>query len=119
MDTQTVAAEFVALCKEGKFSEAGERFWAEDVVSIEPMGPAPVSKGIPALKGKAQWWYDNHEVHGGTTEGPFVGGDAFAVIFALDVTPKASGQRMTMREVALYTVRDGKVVEERFLYGMG
>jgi len=38
--------------------------------------------------------------------------------FHLDVTQKASGQRMQMEEVGLYTVRDGKVVEERFLIRM-
>jgi ketosteroid isomerase-like protein len=32
------------------------------------------------------------------------------------VTPKATGKRMQMDEVAVYTVRDGKIVEERFFY---
>lgn len=35
------------------------------------------------------------------------------------MTPKASGERMRMDELGLYTVKDGKVVEERFFYGMG
>jgi ketosteroid isomerase-like protein len=48
-----------------------------------------------------------------------VNGDQFALRFHLDVTQKASGQRMQMEEVALYTVREGKVVEERFLFRMG
>jgi ketosteroid isomerase-like protein len=30
------------------------------------------------------------------------------------MTRKAAGQRLTMDEMALYTVRDGKIVEERF-----
>jgi hypothetical protein len=34
MNTLEVAQEFVALCQAGKFEEAGERFWADDVVSI-------------------------------------------------------------------------------------
>lgn len=32
----------------------------------------------------------------------------------MDVTPK-DGERMQMDEIGLYTVRDGKIVEERFL----
>jgi ketosteroid isomerase-like protein len=32
----------------------------------------------------------------------------------MDVTPKQSGQRTTMDEVGLYTVRNGKIAEERF-----
>jgi ketosteroid isomerase-like protein len=37
------------------------------------------------------------------------------VRFTMDVTPKG-GQRMSMDEVGLYTVKDGKVVEERFFF---
>ena len=34
MNTQQVAHDLVALCKQGKFDEAGEKYWADDVVSI-------------------------------------------------------------------------------------
>jgi ketosteroid isomerase-like protein len=120
MDTQAVAAEFTALCRAGRFEEAGERFWAEDVVSIEPMtGEMAVLRGKPAVKGKGDWWYANHEIHGTETHGPYVNGEQFALRFHIDVTARASGQRMQMEEVALYTVREGKVVEERFLIRMG
>ena len=34
-----------------------------------------------------------------------------------ELTPKDTGQRRTFNEVALYTVADGKIVEERFFYG--
>lgn len=118
MDTQAIATEFVALCKAGQFDAAGEKFWADDVVSIEPMGPQPVVSGIAAVRGKGEWWYANHEVHSAEAAGPYVNGDQFAVRFNLDVTVRASGQRMAMEEVALYTLRDGKIVEERFFYGM-
>ena len=36
--------------------------------------------------------------------------------FKMDVTPKG-GARHTMDEVGLYTVKDGRIVEERFFYG--
>ncbi|CDX15581.1 conserved hypothetical protein [Mesorhizobium sp. ORS 3324] len=36
--------------------------------------------------------------------------------FTFDVTPKSTGQRATMDEVGLYTVKDGKISEERFYY---
>ena len=32
-------------------------------------------RGIQAIKGKNQWWADNHEIHGGTVKGPFPNGD--------------------------------------------
>ncbi|MFN3449113.1 MAG: SnoaL-like domain-containing protein [Roseococcus sp.] len=40
--------------------------------------------------------------------------DQFALHLRVDVTVKATGQRMQLAEIALYTVQDGKVVEERF-----
>jgi ketosteroid isomerase-like protein len=121
MDTNTVAQRFAALCKEGKFEEAGGTFWSDDIVSVEPMeGEMAVLKGRQAVVGKGEWWYANHEVHSAETHGPYVNGDQFALRFVLDVTPRASGgERMRMDELGLYTVKDGKVVEERFFCGMG
>jgi ketosteroid isomerase-like protein len=34
----------------------------------------------------------------------------------MDVTAKETGHRMTMDEVGIYTVKNGKIVEERFCY---
>ena len=120
MTTQEIAADLVALCKEGKFAESGEKYWAADVVSIEPGGPPgqdPVSRGIDAARGKGEWWASSHETHSVEVEGPYVNGDQFIVHFKMDVTFKETGQRMQMDETALYTLKDGKIAEERFFYG--
>ncbi|HSZ51725.1 MAG TPA: nuclear transport factor 2 family protein, partial [Caulobacteraceae bacterium] len=106
-----------ALCKEGKFDEAGEKYWADDVVSAEAMGDNPVSHGKAAARAKGEWWEKAHEVHKVDVDGPFVNGDQFVVHFAMDVTDRQSGQRMHMDEQALYTLRNGKIAEERFFYG--
>ncbi|HET6972237.1 MAG TPA: nuclear transport factor 2 family protein, partial [Phenylobacterium sp.] len=58
----------------------------------------------------------NHEIHGVQVQGPYVHGDQFLVRFSMDVTPKG-GQRMQMDEMGLYTVRNGKIAEERFFFG--
>ncbi len=117
MSTQDIAHDLVALCKEGKFGEAGEKYWADDVVSIEPMGENPASRGKDAARGKGEWWNSNHEIHSVEVEGPYVNGDQFSVRFKMDVTMKVSGQRMQMDEHALYTLKDGKIAEERFFFG--
>jgi ketosteroid isomerase-like protein len=117
MNTHQVAAEFAALCKAGQHEQAGERFWADDIVSREAMeGDMAMLKGRAAVKGKGEWWYANHEIHSAETQGPYVNGDQFMLRFIMDITVKASGQRMQMDEMGLYTVRDGKVTEERFFY---
>ena len=46
----------------------------------------------------------------------FFGEDRFTVYFNLDVTPRASGEKVNIKEIGLYTVEGGKVVREEFFY---
>lgn len=120
MTTKDVANDLVAMWKAGKFTESGEKYWADDVVSVEAGGPPgmdPVSRGKAAAIGKGEWWANAHETNSVEVEGPYVNGDQFAVRFKMDVTVKETGQSMTMDEVGLYTIKDGKIAEERFFYG--
>ena len=115
--TQEVAEDLVAMLKRGEFDASGEKYWADDVVSLEPMaGDMAEIRGKAGVRAKGEWWAANHEVHSSEVEGPYVNGDQFAVRFKMDLTQKASGDRMTMDEVGVYTIRDGKIVEERFFY---
>jgi ketosteroid isomerase-like protein len=118
MTTHDIAHAFATLCKEGKFDEAGETYWADDVLSVEAMGEPAEIRGKDGVKGKGEWWYAHHEIHSVEVEGPYINGDAFAVRFKMDLTVKESGQRQAMEEIALYTVKDGKIAEERFFYAM-
>ena len=118
MSTQDIANDLVALCKAGKFDEAGEKYWADDVLSVEAMpGDMAQMRGKEAARGKGEWWADAHEIHSSEVEGPYVNGDQFVVRFKMDLTQKASGERIKMDEVGLYTVKNGKIAEERFFYG--
>lgn len=120
MTTAELANAFTALLQANKHDEAALKFNAPDIVSIEAMdGPMREVRGIAAVKAKSEWWFANHEVHGGTVEGPWPNGDQFILRFHIDVTPKATGQRMQMDEMGLYTVKNGRIVEERFFYAMG
>ena len=68
------------------------------------------------------WWLKSHEIHSDEARGPFPHGDRFIVYFKFDVTPKEGamkGKRMQMDEAGLYTVKNGKIVEEEFFYHMG
>jgi ketosteroid isomerase-like protein len=115
--TAGIAAIFTAMLKEGRHEEAAARFNSPDIVSIEAMeGPMARIQGTAAVKAKSDWWYGAHEIHSATAEGPYVNGDQFSVIFAMDITQRDNGQRMQMQEVGLYTVKDGQIIEERFFY---
>jgi ketosteroid isomerase-like protein len=117
MTTAEVANKFTAMLKANNHQGAATEFNAPTIVSLEAMeGPMARVEGMAAVQAKSEWWYANHTVHTVTTEGPYVNGNQFAVRFTIDVTTKADGKRMQMQEVGLYTVKNGKIVEERFFY---
>jgi len=114
--TQEVANGLTALVKEQKYREATETYYAQDIISTEPFGEPATVTGIDAVKAKLDWWETNFQVHGGSVDGPFVCDDVFAVEYTIDATNKISGERSTMHEVAVYTVANGKIVAEKFLF---
>jgi len=125
-DTLSVGKKLVSLCRDGKMMEAVETLYSPQIVSIEAVSGGPSMparmEGLDAIKGKNDWWVKNHEVHSSKVEGPYPHGDRFIVHFIMDVTAKAgpmAGQRMTLDEAALYTVKDGKITQEEFFYDMG
>lgn len=119
--TAAVAQELVTLCRAGRNMDAINKFYSPKIVSIESAGdetmPAEMS-GIDAIRQKNEWWLTNHDVHSSEVNGPFVGDAQFAVQYAYDVTFKPTGRRMSMTEMALYTVKDGKIVHEHFFYNV-
>ena len=119
MSVADVANSLVSLCRQGQFMEVINQYYGDNIVSVEPVGgegmPAEMS-GIDAIRGKNNWWVENHEVHGLTVDGPFIGDGQFAVRFTMDVTPKMTGQRTTMIEVGIYTVENDKITKEEFYY---
>lgn len=121
MTTQEVAKKLVQLCSEGKFNEAVETLYSDEIVSMEagaPPGQSRETRGIAGVKAKAEWWAANHEVHSSVVEGPLVAGSHFAVTFKMDITFKPQSKRFQMEEIAVYKVAGGKVVYEEFFYSM-
>ena len=119
--TAEIANELVALCRAGRNLDAIGKLYSPDIHSIEPIGsdemPAEMH-GIDAVLGKNNWWFENNEIHDARADGPFVGEDQFAVRYEYETTFKPTGQRNRLEEMALYTVKDGKIVRERFFYHM-
>ena len=117
MSTIDLAKDFVGMLKQHDNAGAAAKYNADSIASYEPMdGPMAVCKGKAEVMKKSEWWVANHEMHSASAEGPFVNGDQFVVRFKYDVTPKSTGKRMQMDEVGIYTVKNGKIVEERFCY---
>jgi hypothetical protein len=120
--TLEIAKRYVELCKEGKNESILDELFTKDTVSVEagaPPGQDRTSKGLDAIRAKSKWWTENHTVHKAEVFGPYPHDDRFAVRFVYDITNRPSGARITMDEVGLFTVSNGKIVKEEFFYTMG
>lgn len=113
--TTEIAHAFTAMLRAGQFEAAGNRYWAADVTSIEPAGRATVS-GIDAARIKCHDRFGAAKIDEIGIDGPFVTGDQFALFLDLVIVDPASGARQPFTEIALYTVRGGRIAEERHFY---
>ena len=117
-----IGKKYVAFVKEHRNDECLTQLFSKDAVSVEaavPPGGNREAKGLDAIRGKGKWWMENHTVHKAEVFGPYPHGDRFAVRFVYDITRKASGERIAMDEVGLFTIADGKIVREEFFYQGG
>jgi hypothetical protein len=117
MSLKTVASQFVELCRQGKNFDVMRTLYTPDIVSVEGDGKETAGQG-PVIK-KSEDWVSDKTFHGETVAGPFFNGaspDQFSVYFTLDITPKATGQRVTREEIGVYTVENDKITREQFFY---
>src|SRR5690242_15582528 len=118
MNTDEVAKKVVELTRKQAWKEAVESLYGKDIVSVEARSDesgSPETRGIDGIRGKVDWWIDSMETNSLKVHGPFVAHDRFVVQYDIDVTDKASKNRMQISEVGVYTVKDGKIVREEFL----
>lgn len=118
MTTQEVANRFHELAQTGQWDKIQDELYADNAVSIEPpQTPGLQSvEGKEAIKKKGEMFNQMvEEMHGGYSREPQVAGNYFSVVMGMDATMKGSG-RMNMDEIAVYEVRDGKIVKEQFFF---
>jgi hypothetical protein len=118
MTTQEVANRFNELSQTGQWEQIQTELFADNAVSIEPpTSPGMQSaEGLSAIKEKGKRFDEMvEEMHGGYSSAPVVGGRFFSVAMGMDCTMKGMG-RQKMDEIALYEVKDGKIVKEQFFY---
>jgi hypothetical protein len=117
VSVRAVASQFVELCRQGKNFDVMRTMYSPAIVSVEGEGKETAGQG-PVIK-KSEDWVSDKTFHGETVAGPFFNGanpDQFVVYFTLDITPKATGKRITLEEVGVYTVKDDKITREQFFY---
>ena len=117
MTTNEIAEQLVALCRQGNFETAQKELYATDAINIEPYGTplfAKETRGLNAIIEKGRKFAAMIEqVHAISVSDPLVAGSSFACAMQLDLTVKGHG-RMSLNELCIYEVKDGKIVSEQF-----
>lgn len=123
--TMEVGKKLVELCKAGDFCGAVDALYSPNIVSVEAQsmpGMPQRIEGLANVRRKSEEWARTMVVHGSEIDGPYPHGDRFIVTMKMDCTAKEgpmAGKRMQMNEGCLYTVKDGKIVQEEFFYHFG
>lgn len=118
MNTTDIANKLVAYCRKGQWDLAQTELYSDNAVSIEPKGSnfPELTSGLEAIKAKgAQWESMVEQFHGVEIEGPLVAADSFSVTMKMDITMKGA-PRMQNDEIAVFKVKDGKIISEQFFY---
>lgn len=121
MTTQEVANRYYELSNQNKGFEIWDELYAPNAVNREPehalaMGIPTVTKGMDAIRAKASARRETiQEIHSGTCSNPLVAGNFFSVVLTRDVTFKGK-PRVTLIEIAVFEVNNGKIVLEQFFY---
>ncbi|MEO6454540.1 MAG: nuclear transport factor 2 family protein [Ginsengibacter sp.] len=117
MTTQEIATRFNELAQQNNFEQILNELFAYNAKSIEPQGgPFLTVEGLDNIIAKGRHFHEIiEEMHGGYTSEPLVAGKYFTCVMGMDVTLKGSG-RQKFEEVAVYEVKDGKIISEQFFF---
>lgn len=110
--------ELQKMVGEGQMMEAFEKFYANEVVMVEPM--SGTTEGKDANRRREEQWVEMvAEVHGGGVNG-ITSNEAEGITMTeswMEATYK-DGNRAKMEEVSVKKWKDGQIVHERFYYTM-
>lgn len=118
-DLIEIGRAFIQSMMDRRGLQSVEELYAEDAESVEAVVPpgryARVTSGQEAIRAKREAWLKTHEFLSLDADGPYVHPpNRFGVRFEAEVKQKETGENKKLREIALYSVEDGKIVREEF-----
>lgn len=122
MTTQEIANRYADMASQNKWAEIQQELYSDDVTSREP--EKAVENGFPvfvqgreALKAKGEKHRGRIETfHGRSFQGPIVSADSFAMVLNSEVTFNGQTSRSQLSEIAVFQVKNGKIISEQFFY---
>ncbi len=114
MTTRQIALRLIELCNEKEFSNARKELFAENAVSIEADNKEII--GLAAMDEKEKYWHVTIEkIHNIKISKPLINGNFFSIAFTWDLTYEGK-ERGGWKEIAVFKVKDEKIVFEKFYY---
>ena len=112
MTTAIVAQRLIELCSAGKFLEAQEELYHQDIVSVETDGTRTL--GAANMHQKEEQFLARVGRMGAIRYSEvLVAGSYFSVVLQMEMELKGVGD-ITIEEVCVYQVKEGKIIFEQF-----
>lgn len=121
MTTKEIAKRYYELMQQNKRNQIVDELYSQDIICKEPewtiaMGVQTITKGLDAVLAKAKARMEMIEkVHSDSCSEPVVADKFFSVVLGRDLTLKGK-PRMSINEIGVFEVKDGKIVLEHFFY---
>ncbi|PIB38652.1 nuclear transport factor 2 family protein [Maribacter sp. 4G9] len=117
MTNQEVANKLVSLLREGKFNEVYDELFHPDAHHIEPQSEYFADlKGVEAIKAKDAAMSEHLEgVESMEVGDAIIASKHIAIPYKLTAKLK-DGNQMSLDELIVYELSDGKILSEQFFY---
>ena len=117
MEIEKIAQRLIFFCKNYRYFDAHEELYWLEAESFEPgEGPGEGTKGVRNIEKK--WEQFQNMFHPGSVEigEPIFAGNFFSLSVIQQVTLRETGQPLTLGQIAVLEVLDGKIAKEWFYY---
>lgn len=117
MNIQEISSKLIELCRQGKFEEAQKTLYSKDAISIEPEHQENREvKGLDAIFQKGEYFRNSADFHSVEISDAIIAGNFFTLRIAIDLTWKHNNQRTLMEEIAVFEVKESKIIKEQFFF---
>lgn len=117
METQQIAEQLIAYCKNGEFEAAQNDLYGNDVTSTELLANQVFEKetmGKDKVLEKIKKFNEVvEESYGYEVSEPIICGNAIAFKLVMDIKVKGQ-ERKKIEEICVYETKDGKIISEQF-----
>ena len=114
MPTAERVRDLISYVERGRFPEAIEEFYADDVEMRDNLAPPTVGKAVNVERERGFVAYIA-ELHESRAESVLIDGDRVVIHWILDLTG-TDGKRMRFDQLAYQLWEGDRIVRERFVY---